>query len=89
MILNLPLVWGIIKKKRLRLYELAEILDVSRGYLSQVLGGRKNPSREFAQKIAIALHVDLGVITSDQAASPGQASPENASRIRRKKSDRK
>jgi XRE family transcriptional regulator, regulator of sulfur utilization len=50
------------EKKQIGVNELARILDVSRGYLSQIETGAKFPTIPFLHRISKALDTPLGAL---------------------------
>lgn len=53
------------KKKGVKQYELAELVNVSQNYISLIENGKKIPSMSVLQKIAAVLDVPAGVLISE------------------------
>ena len=51
-------VWELITRRNMSQNELARRSDISSGYLSQLISGRKNPSPDVRKRIQAALEVD-------------------------------
>ena len=51
-------VWELITRRNMSQNELARRSEISSGYLSQLISGRKNPSPDVRKRIQAALEVD-------------------------------
>ena len=51
-------VWELITRRNMSQNELARRSEISSGYLSQLISGRKNPSADVRKRIQAALEVD-------------------------------
>ena len=64
-------VWEEITRRNMSQNELARLLDISSGYLSQLLNGRKSPSPEVRRRLQAALDVghfdDLFMVEHEDA----------------------
>jgi transcriptional regulator with XRE-family HTH domain len=52
----------LLHKRGMKQIELADTLDVTPGYISQLISGKRNPSPEMLVKMAQALDVDVSAI---------------------------